>query len=120
MAAWEVGAAFQNNNADALMNHIGDRAVQYGISSGVPNVRVTYLYVMEQDARNCVADGNFARLNDWNAADRSPVFGPIGPCNWFLAVPYQWCQDNARNVQTIHNAADFPVIAWGRVILRVG
>ncbi len=64
------------------------------------------------------ANRNFVPLDEWTVAELTPINGPIGQYNWFLAVPHQWCVDNASSVEAIQNAADFPVIAWGPVLQR--
>ncbi len=55
MAQWDVGAAFAGATSDELGRYICNRTAEYAIHSGCTNVTLKYLYVLEAEARTCVA-----------------------------------------------------------------
>ncbi|ASP89627.1 hypothetical protein CDO26_36525 (plasmid) [Sinorhizobium meliloti] len=111
-----------DNNSAQLEAHLDAqrRAYARANNADVNNFKLTYLYTYAADAVICVNNQNFLGLigERWTRAPMIPVNGPIGPWNWFLAVPQAWCTANAINDQTLHNAPDFPVVAWGPVLPR--
>ncbi|RWB93155.1 MAG: hypothetical protein EOS23_32675 [Mesorhizobium sp.] len=105
-----------NNDREALQGHLAARTLAYANHIGLQNITITYLYLQEADFRRCIADRNFARITDYQWAAKNPIYGPIGPYYWFLAVPSEF-PSNFPNIQALRNAADFPVIAWGKVYM---
>ncbi|CAK11595.1 hypothetical protein pRL70066 (plasmid) [Rhizobium johnstonii 3841] len=122
MAAWDVPEAFLVPDCDELAAHLNAQRSAYAVANNIADVhsfKLIYLYTFNEHAIDCVQNRNFQGLpiNRWTNTIRIPLFGPIGPWNWFLAVPLDWYTANATNDQTLHNAVGFPVVAWGPVLL---
>ncbi|PAQ01664.1 hypothetical protein CIT25_13860 [Mesorhizobium mediterraneum] len=121
MANWIVGDPFQGIGPNAMAQYLGPRTILWAIHAGAPNVTITYLYMMEAEARRCVANGNFTEMSShYRLTRRLPCYGgPYPACDWWLALPSWWCEeaDNFANPDSLRNAQGFPVVAWGRVTL---
>ncbi|OWK25939.1 hypothetical protein AJ87_49395 [Rhizobium yanglingense] len=51
-----------------------------------------YVYMIEEQARMFIEDRSFVRaVTGWKQAVMHPIHGPIGPYDWFVAVPFDWC-----------------------------
>ena len=123
MAVWNVPGAFMVNDSAQLEVHLEAQRLAYAAANDIADVnnfKLSYLYMSDADAVICVHNQNFLGLNrnQWTCAAKIPVNGPIGPWNWYLAVPQAWCAANTTDHQTLRNALDFPVVAWGPVLPR--
>lgn len=101
---------------DGLMDHINSRRQLYAKHMGVNVVELLYLYMGEEAAHRCVEDLSFANLSrsGWSPQIRDPTYGPIGPYDWFVAVPSEWYQAAAA-AGSLLVVNHFAVVAWGRV-----